>query len=81
MGEAKPVGVLVMGRNLPSVDATCCRIMDIEPHKVHHLHLASKWLGPVDEQSIDQRGENIADVMKTFSLKESIPAQMGLRRG
>jgi uncharacterized protein (DUF362 family) len=80
MGEAKPVGVLVMGRNLPSVDATCCRIMGIEPHKIHYLHLASKWLGPVDEKAIVQRGEKIVDVQKDFALREDIPAQTGLRQ-
>jgi len=81
MGEAKPVGVLVMGRNLPSVDATCCRIMGIEPRKIHYLHLASKWLGPVDEQNINQRGEKISDVMNPFLLIDNITARQVLRRG
>jgi len=31
MGDPKQAGVLVMGRNLAAVDATCCRIMGIVP--------------------------------------------------
>lgn len=79
MGDPKPVGVLVMGRNLPAVDATCCRVMGIEPHRIHYLHLASKWLGPVDEGGIRQRGERIADVRKDFFLRQEIPAQREIR--
>ncbi len=81
MGGSKYAGVLVMGRNLPAVDATCCRIMGIDPRKVHHLHLASNSLGPVDEKVIVQRGEKIAEVRKNFALREDIPAQTGLRYG
>jgi len=81
MGDPTPVGVIVMGRNLPAVDATCCRIMGIEPHKIHYLHLAANWLGPVDEGRIMQRGERVAEVRKDFLLREDIPAQRGIRAG
>ena len=30
-GKPKPAGVLVAGRDMPAVDATCCRIMGIDP--------------------------------------------------
>ncbi len=79
MGKPKQAGVLVMGRSLPAVDATCCRIMGINPHKVQHLHVASKWLGPVDSNRIDQRGEKILDVKTEFALRKEIAAQQGLR--
>ena len=36
-GTPKPVGVLVMGSDLPAVDATCCRIMGIDPSRVEYL--------------------------------------------
>ena len=47
MGDPKQVGVLVMGRNLAAVDATCCRIMGIDPYKVSYLERADNWLGPI----------------------------------
>jgi len=79
MGDPKRVGVLVMGRNLPAVDATCCRIMGIDPYKVSYLERADNWLGPVSEAAIEQRGESIPSVRTNFNLIETIPAHKGLR--
>ena len=79
LGDPKKAGVLVMGRNLPSVDATCCRIMGIDPYKISYLERADNWLGPISEGAIEQRGEAITSVRTNFSLIESIPAHRGLR--
>ena len=79
MGDPKQAGVIVMGRNLPAVDATCCRIMGIDPYKVSYLERADKWLGPIGDGSIEQRGEAIASVRANFKLIETIPAQQGIR--
>jgi len=79
MGDPKKVGVLVMGRNLPAVDATCCRIMGIDPYKVPYLERADNWLGPIADGSIVQRGEAIATVRTNFNLIDTIPAQQGIR--
>lgn len=79
MGDPKKVGVLVMGRNLAAVDATCCRIMGIDPYKVSYLERADKWLGPIGEDAIEQRGETIASVRTNFNLIETIPAHQGIR--
>ena len=79
MGDPKQVGVLVMGRNLAAVDATCCRIMGIDPFKVSYLERADNWLGPIAARSIEQRGEVIAAVRTDFDLIDTIPAQHGIR--
>ena len=79
MGDPKQVGVLVMGRNLAAVDATCCRIMGIDPYKVSYLERADNWLGPIGDAAIQQRGEAIASVRTNFNLSEQIPAQRGIR--
>jgi uncharacterized protein (DUF362 family) len=78
MGDPKKVGVLVMGRNLPAVDATCARIMGIEPARVAYLRFASGRLGPIRPGNIEQRGEAIASVRTQFRLLEYIPAQREL---
>jgi uncharacterized protein (DUF362 family) len=71
-GTPKPAGVLVMGRNLPAVDATCCRIMGIDPAKGEYLRMAADGnLGNVEETSIEQRGEKIHDVRTDFTLIDS----------
>lgn len=68
-GTPKPVGVLVMGNDLPAVDATCCRIMGIDPEKLPYLQLAAS-LGQTEVNRIDQRGEQIASVRQDFQLIE-----------
>lgn len=76
-GTPKPAGVLVMGSNLPAVDATCCRIMGIDPAKVEYLRMAAEGsLGNVEESRIEQRGEKIRDVRTDFALIDSF---QGLR--
>ena len=79
MGKPKSAGVLVMGRNLPSVDATCCRIMGIDPSKVRYLSKAENRLGPIRQSDIIQRGESIPSVQTNFELLDMIEAQRGLR--
>lgn len=79
MGTPKPVGVLVMGRNLPAVDATCARVMGVNPYRVKYLALADGRLGPIREADIRQRGETLAAVKTNFQLVEKIPAHRGLR--
>jgi uncharacterized protein (DUF362 family) len=79
MGPPKPVGVLVMGRDLPAVDATAARIMGIDPLKVEYLKLANGVLGTIQAENILQRGESIAAVQTDFQLLDSIPAHRGLR--
>ena len=66
-GTPKPAGVLIMGRDLVAVDATCCRIMGIDPEKVDYLRLAAD-LGHVREGRIEQRGETVAQVRTNFAL-------------
>jgi len=79
MGTAKEANVLVMGRNFPAVDATCARIMGINPTKIQYLKGAPGLLGPVEEEDIEQRGEAIAAVRTDFRLVDEIPAHRGLR--
>jgi uncharacterized protein (DUF362 family) len=79
MGDAKPAGVLVMGSNLPAVDATCARVMKIDPYRVDYLKRAEFVLGPLNETDIVQVGEPIAAVATEFKLLHSIPSQKYLR--
>jgi len=67
-GTPKAVGVLVMGSDLPAVDATCCRIMGIDPSRVEYLRMASDNLGVTEDARIEQRGETIQSVRTNFNL-------------
>jgi len=68
MGTPKQVGCVVMGRNLPAVDATCVRIMGLNPFGIDYLTQASGKLGPIREEHIVQRGETIAALQSRFSI-------------
>jgi uncharacterized protein (DUF362 family) len=68
-GTPKQAGVLVMGSDLPAVDATCCRIMGIDPSRVDYLRMASeRGLGVIEEAHVEQRGETIKAVHTPFEL-------------
>ncbi|MEN6575893.1 MAG: DUF362 domain-containing protein [Phycisphaerales bacterium] len=79
MGTPKPTGVIVMGANLPAVDATAARIMGIDPAKVAYLRNAHGRLGTIALDEITQRGETIASVQTDYQLMDFIPAHQGLR--
>jgi uncharacterized protein (DUF362 family) len=68
MGTARNSGVLVMGTNLPAVDATASRLMEIDPTRVSYLAGSSGRLGPIAEAHIQQRGESIAGLSQRFAL-------------
>ena len=78
MGDPINSNVVVMGRSLPAVDATCARIMGINPNKIPYLKRASGRLGAIKESNIEQRGENITSVQKDFHLLNYIPAHRGI---
>ncbi len=80
MGTPRQSGFLAMGTNLPAVDATCARLMRIDPWRVGYLADASGRLGPIAERHISQRGETIASLAQPFQLVEQ-PWLTGLRIG
>ncbi|MBY0586020.1 DUF362 domain-containing protein [bacterium] len=68
MGDPKIMQTVVMGTNLPAVDATCCRLMKLDPGYLAYLSMASRVLGPIAENRIVQRGETIASMAQLFRL-------------
>jgi uncharacterized protein (DUF362 family) len=66
-GTPKKAGVIVMGRDLVAVDATCCRVMGIRAERVQYLEMA-RGLGWVERERIEQRGEEIRGVLTKFDL-------------
>jgi len=77
-GTSKQVGVLVVGRDPAAVDATCCRIMRIDPMQIRYLQLAAQrgTDAQILEDRIVQTGETIQSVATPFEL---IPSFRKLR--
>jgi uncharacterized protein (DUF362 family) len=67
-GVPKHAGVLVAGRDPVAVDATCCRIMRIDPMKIGYLQLAAGNGAQVMETNIRQTGVSITEVATPFAL-------------
>jgi uncharacterized protein (DUF362 family) len=70
MGTPRAANLMVMGTNLPAVDATCARLMGFDPRRIDYLRIASGILGPIQERHIEQRGEQIARLAKPFALPD-----------
>ena len=75
-GQPKAAGVIVSGRDPVAVDATCCRIMQIDPTRIGYLTLAGGLEG-IAEENIQQIGEKPDSVATAFEL---IMEMRGLRR-
>lgn len=67
-GTPKECGVLVLGDDPVAVDATCARIMGIEPERVTYLRNASYLLGNIRKDRIWQVGEPLGRVQRPFDL-------------
>jgi uncharacterized protein (DUF362 family) len=78
LGTAKAAGVVVLGTNLPAVDATAARVMGLAPERIRYLVEAGGWLGPIAEVAIHQVGEELASVRTPFQLVEKIPAHKAM---
>ncbi len=71
MGSLKRMGLVLVGTNLPAVDATAARIMGLRPERVSYLALAADRLGPIADERITQRGERwqeLGEPVSRFSM-------------
>ncbi len=68
MGTPKDMGLLIIGANLPAVDATVCRLMDFRPERIPYLSRAANRLGPIHDARIEQRGERWEPLRQPFQL-------------
>jgi len=74
MGSARSAGVVVVGRSVPQVDATCAELMEIPPERVRHLRLYQD--GFSDRKLV---GEPVSALAQRFVLDTRYPAQAILR--
>jgi uncharacterized protein (DUF362 family) len=70
-GTPVNTGVLVMGSDLVAVDATCCRLMELDPARVAYLLMGNmKKLGHLAEPQIKQLGDTVAQHSQPFATVE-----------
>jgi len=68
MGTLKKMGLVLVGTCPAAVDATVCRLMEVDPYAVPYLKLAADRLGPLAEHLIDQRGERWQLLASPFAI-------------
>jgi uncharacterized protein (DUF362 family) len=78
MGRPRPLGFLAMGSDPVAVDATCARIIGLDPMKLPYLAAASEFLGNAAESRLTHRGEPPSRYATRFDV---IPALESLRAG
>ena len=69
-GEARPVGVLVFGDDPVAVDATCARLMRVDPARVGYLAEAARFLGNAEPERVEQIGERVDAYAQDFRVIE-----------
>jgi uncharacterized protein (DUF362 family) len=72
MGRPRPLGFIAMGSDLVAVDATCARVIGLNPEKLSYLKPASRFLGVMDDKRIEHRGESPSRYASRFELLPSL---------
>jgi uncharacterized protein (DUF362 family) len=72
MGSPRTLGLVAMGADVVAVDATCARIIGLDPSRMPYLVSAARFLGCADASKIDQRGEPPARYATRFSVVDEI---------
>lgn len=68
MGTPRHMGFIAMGTDLVAVDATCARVIGLDPRKLGYLAAAGRFLGNIDQHRITQRGEKLSRYATHFEL-------------
>ena len=66
-GTGLAAGVIVMGPDKVAVDATCCRLMGVNPARIGHIKPA-EHLGYWEEEFLEQRGETVEAHRREFAM-------------
>jgi uncharacterized protein (DUF362 family) len=68
MGTLRHMGLVIVGLSPAAVDATICRLMQVDPYAVPYLALADNRLGPLAERLIEQEGESWQRLARPFAI-------------
>ena len=69
-GTARRSGLLAFGEDPVAVDATCARLMTLEPSRIGYLADAGAFLGNVEIERIEQLGEPLDRFAQDFAVLE-----------
>jgi len=67
-GTARQLGKLVLAGDPVAADATCARLMGLEPARVEHIRLAGDFLGNLQERAIEMVGDRPETPSRPFAV-------------
>ena len=70
MGRPRQVGFIGMGTDLVALDATCARVIGLDPNKLPYLSVAGEFMGNTDTARIEHRGERLQRYGTQFDVIE-----------
>jgi uncharacterized protein (DUF362 family) len=65
-GNPRPLNRIVLGDDPVAADATCARLMGLDPEKVLHIRAAAQFLGNSSDVQIDQLAEPVSVPAASF---------------
>jgi len=71
MGRPRHVGFVGMSTDLVAMDATCARVIGLDPSKLGYLIGGGAFLGNLEADKIAQIGERISRYATTFAVHEA----------
>jgi len=74
MGQPRQAGFIAMSRDVVAADATCARAIGLDPRKIPYLAEARHYLGNIDLDRIEQRGEPVARFAAVFDVVDEFKA-------
>jgi uncharacterized protein (DUF362 family) len=89
MGRPRHMGFIGMSTDVVALDATCARIIGLDPGKMPHIREAGRFLGNMEVRRIQHRGEqpskyattfDVIDSFKSIRLTAERPAEAGEER-
>jgi len=75
-GSPRSLGKIVLADDPVAADATCVRLMGLEPRRIRYIYESAKFLGNSATRIIDQVGEPLVRPQTSFQL---VPAWSHLR--
>lgn len=67
-GNPRHLGKIVLSNDAVAADATCARLMGLEPDRVPHIREAARFLGNSSTAAIDQVGEALVKLKAPFEV-------------
>ena len=67
-GTPRPFGKIVLADDPVAADATCARLMGLEPYRIVHIREGSRFLGNAAPSFIDQVGEIVTAPAEPFQV-------------